>query len=77
MKKQSILKVCNVISAGLLICFIIKTIIDYTRYSEIYSAPFYVYIIVNALYFVFPAIIIYIVRLVIKIKNNYIAKRSF
>lgn len=71
MKKINITKMCNVISIILLVCFIVKTIIDYTQYSStLNSAPFYVWVIANALYFVLPAIIVFIVGLIIKIKNK-------
>lgn len=71
MKKINITKMCNVISIILLVCFIVKTIIDYTQYSStLNSAPFYVWIIANALYFVLPAIIVFIVSIIIKIKNK-------
>ena len=71
MKKINITKTCNVISIILLVCFIVKTIIDYTQYSStLNSAPFYVWVIANALYFVLPAIIVFIVGLIIKIKNK-------
>lgn len=71
MKKINITKMCNVISIILLVCFIVKTIIDYTQYSStLNSAPFYVWIIANALYFVLPAIIVFIVGIIIKMKNK-------
>ena len=71
MKKLNITKMCNVISIILLVCFIVKTIIDYTQYSStLNSAPFYVWIIANALYFVLPAIIVFIVGIIIKMKNK-------
>lgn len=67
MRKKNIAKVCNAISIILLICFVVKTIIDYTQYSStLNSAPFYVWILVNALYFVIPAIILFIVGVIIK-----------
>jgi len=71
MKKLNITKMCNVISIILMICFIVKTIIDYTQYSSTFSsAPFYVWIIANALYFILPAIIVFIVGIIIKMKNK-------
>jgi ABC-type arginine transport system permease subunit len=71
MKKLNITKMCNVISIILMICFILKTIIDYTQYSSTFSsAPFYVWIIANALYFILPAIIVFIVGIIIKMKNK-------
>lgn len=70
MKKTNIVKTCNVVSIILFICFITKTIIDYTQYSSTFnSAPFYVWILANALYFILPAIIVFIIGNVMK-KNN-------
>ena len=71
MKKINGTKVCFGLSVLLVIGFIINTIIDYSRYnSTLNSAPFYLWIIVNAIYFIVPAIIAWIVRLVIKKKTK-------
>lgn len=71
MKKVIIAKICNVLSIILLICFIVKTIIDYGQYlSTLNSAPFYVWILVNALYFAAPAIAVFIAGLAIKKSNK-------
>jgi len=70
MKKQTIVKLCNIVSATLLFCFIVKTIIDRIQYSfALNSAPFYVWILVNTLYFVIPAIIIFLIGLILKKKR--------
>lgn len=59
--------VCYVVSAALVIAFIVKSIVDYTRYLESYgSAPFRVWVLVNALYLVVPAIIVSVVGVIIK-----------
>ena len=61
----------NIISIVLLICFVVNTIIDYMRYSSaLNSAPFRVWILVNAVYFILPAIIVFIVGIVVKRKNK-------
>ena len=66
MKKISGTKVCYGLSVLLMIGFIINTIADYNRYSStLNSAPFYLWIIVNALCFIVPAITVFIVGLVI------------
>lgn len=58
---------CYVISFALVIAFIVKSIIDYTRYLESYgSAPFHVWVLVNALYLIIPAIIALIVGVIVK-----------
>ena len=58
---------CYVLSAALVIAFIVKSIVDYPRYLESYgSAPFRVWVLVNALYLVVPAIIVFVVGVIIK-----------
>lgn len=58
---------CYVVSFALVIAFIVKSIIDYTRYLESYgSAPFHVWVLVNALYLIIPAIIALIVGVIVK-----------
>ena len=69
MKKLNVPKLCYGLSILLVISFIVRTITDYLRYnSTINSAPFYLWIIVNAICFIVPAIIALIVGLVIKKK---------
>ncbi|MBQ6714116.1 MAG: hypothetical protein IJN15_01050 [Clostridia bacterium] len=71
MKGVKFANACNIISIVLLICFVVNTIIDYMRYSSaLNSAPFRVWILVNAVYFILPAIIVFIVGAVIRIKNK-------
>ena len=71
MKKLNWIKICYGLSVLLVIGFIINTIIDYSRYnSTLNSAPFHLWIIVNAICFIVPAIIALIVGLVIKKKTK-------
>ena len=64
-------KWCNVISLVLIVCFIIKTIFDSGQYSStLTSAPFDIWTLVNALYFVLPALIIFILGIIKKRKNK-------
>ena len=52
-------KICYVISAGLLVAFVAKTIFDAVQYTKYMgSAPFEVYLLVNALWFVLPALLV-------------------
>lgn len=68
---MKIVKFCNIASVILVLCFIVNTIIDYTRYSAtLNSAPFRVWIMVNALYFILPAVIIFVVGIIIKNKKQ-------
>ena len=57
------------ISIGLAVVFLVKTAMDYGVYSNtLNSAPFEVWILVNALYFLLPALIALIIGLVRKKK---------
>ena len=69
MKKFNGVKICYGASVLLFIGFIINTIIDYGRYnSTLNSAPFYLWVIVNGICFIVPAIIVLIIGLIIKKK---------
>ena len=69
MRKLNKTKVCYGLSVLLVIGFIINTIIDYGRYNTtLNSAPFYMWVIVNAIYFIVPALISFVVGLIIKKK---------
>lgn len=70
MNKTMLIKICNLISAILVACFFVNTLIDYTRYSIADSAPFSLTIMLNALIFLLPAVIIFIVGIVLKRKKN-------
>ena len=71
MKKINGVTVCYTLSVLLFLGFIINTIVDYSRYnSTLNSAPFYLWVLVNILFFIVPAIIVFIVGLVIKIKQK-------
>ena len=71
MKKLNGAKICYGLSVLLFVGFIINTIIDYARYnSTLNSAPFYLQIIVNAICFIIPAIIVFVVGIVINKKTK-------
>lgn len=71
MKKINGTKLCYGISALLVLAFAMKTMVDYTRYSStLNSAPFYVWILINAVYFILPAMIAFVVGIVIKAKTK-------
>lgn len=71
MKKLNGAIICCGLSVLLFVGFIINTIIDYTRYnSTLNSAPFYLQIFVNAICFIVPAIILFVVGFVIKKKSK-------
>ena len=73
MKKINISKACNVVSILLLLGFIIHTIVDYNRYyntSILTAAPFYLRVVVNIVCFIAPAIIAFVIGLVIEKRRS-------
>lgn len=70
MKKKKLQRICNIISILLIIAFVIKTIVNYFQYDVmVNSAPFYVWIIFNALFLLIPALLVFIIGCVID-KNS-------
>ena len=68
--KKKVPMICNIVSVVLVIAFIVKNVVDYSKYtSTLNSAPFYVGILANALYLIIPAIILFAVGAIIK-KNQ-------
>ena len=66
MKKKNIQIICNIISALLAIVFVIKTIINFFQYDTLLNAaPFYVWILVNALFLLIPASIVFVVGIIV------------
>ena len=65
--KKNISTICKVLSVVLIIAFIILSIIDYINYNPIVtSAPYYVNLIINALFLLIPAIIVYIIGIIVE-----------
>ena len=65
--------ICYIASAALVAAFIIKSIVDYTQYSAtLNSAPFYVWVLVNALYLIIPAIIVFVAGFIVKRRLRYV-----
>ena len=68
--RKKVPMICNIVSVVLVIAFIVKNVVDYSKYtSTLNSAPFYVWILANALYLIIPAIILFAVGAIIK-KNQ-------
>lgn len=68
--KQKVPMICNIVSLILLIVFVIKSIVDYTQYlTSLNSAPFYLWVLVNALFLIIPAIILFVIGFVVKKKQ--------
>lgn len=72
MKKIDWKRICCVASLILVLVFVIRVILDYINYDAmVNSAPFSVFILVEAINFILPALLLFIAGLVIgKIKNN-------
>ena len=69
MNKKNAYKFCYGASILLILGFIIQVIIDYGVYSStLNSAPFYLWIIVDSLYFLLPALIFGVIGLILQRK---------
>ena len=69
--KKKLPVICNIVSAALVIAFVIKCIIDYKQYLLSFgSAPFSVWIFMNAIYLLLPAVIVFAVGLIAKKKRQ-------
>ena len=67
--KKTIHTICVIAGIVLVIAFIVKTIVNYYQYSPLSnSAPFYVWVLLNAVYLLVPAIVLFIVGIIIKRK---------
>ena len=68
--KKKITTICKVLSVVLVITFIVLNIIDYVNYNPmVTSAPYYVNLLVNALFLLMPAIIVFIIGIIIEKKH--------
>ena len=71
MKRINGTTMCYALSVLLFLGFIINTILDYSRYnSTLNSAPFYIWIIVNMIYFLVPAITAFTIGVVLRKKQK-------
>ena len=69
MKKKNIHKFLFIISALLILGFAIHTIVDAYRYdSMLTSFPFYAFVIVHAVEYLLPSLIVFIAALIVKKK---------
>lgn len=65
--KMKISTICKVLSVVLIIAFIVLSIIDYVNYNPIVtSTPYYVNLIINALFLLIPAITVYIISIIVE-----------
>lgn len=71
MKRKTIVIICYILGALLLVMFAIKTVVEWYAYNTaLTSAPFYLAIIANALFFVLPSLIAFVVGVVINKKSK-------
>ena len=71
MKIISKANVCYALSILLVLGFLVKTVMDYSQYnSMLNSAPFRVWVIANAVYFLVPAGIAFVIGFVIRKKTT-------
>lgn len=67
--KKNITIISNLLSAVLLIALLAKSIADYGKYSPVENlASFSIWLLANALYFIVPAIVVFILGMIIKKK---------
>lgn len=67
MKKEKILYVISIL---LVVLFLIIVLIDYSKYDATYSAPFTTNILVRALEFLLPSMVIFLVAKFLSKKNK-------
>lgn len=71
MKRKNIVIICYILGALLLASFAVKTAVEWYAYNTtLNSAPFYLAIIVNALLFVLPSLIAFVVGVVLSKKSK-------
>ena len=69
MKKVNIYRFLYAVSALLVLGFAIHTIVDGCRYnSMLTSFPFYAFVLVRAIEYIVPSIIVFIVAIIVKKK---------
>ena len=69
MKKKTIIKLVNITSILLLLCFVISIVTGYLRYysyDTLNSAPFSVWVLVDAIYFFVPALLLFVVGMILR-----------
>jgi len=65
--KKTIIKLCKIVPIVLLGCFVISVITGYARYSStLNSAPFSVWVLVDAIYFIVPALLLFVVGMILR-----------
>lgn len=69
MKEDSIYKIFYAMSIILLVLFVVMVDVDYLRY-RMYSAPFYIYVIIRAVEFAIPSLVVFVLARIMKRKSS-------
>lgn len=70
MDLKKISRICNVISIALVIAFAVKCGVDYAAYSPMSnSAPFSLWVEMNAFLFLLPAVLVFVIGRVMQKKG--------
>ena len=71
MSKGKIIKVCNIVAFILTLSFLLKLVRDWFVYSTtLNSAPFYLWVMVDAAYYLLPAACIFLVGRFVQVKKK-------
>ena len=71
MSKKKIIKVCNIVAFILTLSFLLKLVRDWFVYSTtLNSAPFYLWVMVDAAYYLLPAACIFLVGRFVQVKKK-------
>lgn len=68
--KNKTTTICNTISTLLFAAYVVICITDYINYNPVStSAPYYVNILINGLFLLIPAIIVFVIGLIVRKKQ--------
>ena len=71
MKKEKILKICNLVAFLFALSFLLRLARDWTLYSRaLNSAPFSVWVLADALQYLMPAAVMFLIGRVVKHQKN-------
>ena len=71
MNRKKISRICHVVSIVLVIAFVVKCAVDYAAYSPVSnSAPFSLWVEMNAFLFLLPAILVFVIGRVLRKKGK-------
>lgn len=77
MSKGKIIKVCNIVAFILTLSFLLKLVRDWFVYSTtLNSAPFYLWVMVDAAYYLLPAACIFLVGRFVQVKKRRKNKKT-